>query len=170
MGGVVKRRGVGEVGFHVENLIRFHGSSGSEMRGWCGVVGVEKDPGAFAALRMTQKKKEHRFAEVLRLRSGRQRGITEGEKKKRRSVPRSSLGNLTPNPFQKTLTPGADAVPSPAERARVSRYSGDIEGKGNKFSLFLMGVPQSACSNDDRRRVGEANRVVSRFAETLPAN
>jgi hypothetical protein len=42
--------------------------------------------------------------------------------------------NLTPNPFQKTLTPqlgDADAVPSPAERARVNLYLGDIEGKGN---------------------------------------
>src|SRR5216683_7608188 len=41
-------------------------------------------------------------------------------------------GNLTPNPFLRTLTPGADAVPSPAKkRERVIRYSGDIEGKGD---------------------------------------
>ena len=40
--------------------------------------------------------------------------------------------NLTPNPFLRTLTPGADTVPSPAKkRARVIWYSGDIEGKGN---------------------------------------
>jgi hypothetical protein len=32
-----------------------------------------------------------------------------------------------------TLTPGADAVPSPAKkRARVNRYSGDIEGGTEK--------------------------------------
>jgi hypothetical protein len=34
-------------------------------------------------------------------------------------------------PSRSTLTPGADAVPSPVERERVIRYSGDIEGKGN---------------------------------------
>jgi len=43
-----------------------------------------------------------------------------------------ALKNLTPNPSLGTLTPGADAVPSPAERERVIWYLGDIEGKGNK--------------------------------------
>jgi hypothetical protein len=34
---------------------------------------------------------------------------------------------------KRTLTPGADAVPSPAEKlARVNRYSGDIEGGTEK--------------------------------------
>jgi hypothetical protein len=48
------------------------------------------------------------------------------------------IKNLTPDPLplkrRSTLTPGADAVPSPAKkRARVIRYSGDMEGNREIF-------------------------------------
>ena len=53
--------------------------------------------------------------------------------------------NLTPNPFPRgedALTPGADAVPSPAKkRERVVRYSGDIEGRTEDVGwLVFLGV------------------------------
>ena len=48
--------------------------------------------------------------------------------------------NLTPAPFPRTLTPGEDAVPSPAKRARVIRYFRDIEGKGNQKKRKREGI------------------------------
>ena len=45
---------------------------------------------------------------------------------------RAVVGQSPLIPSCRTLTPGADAVPSPAERARVNRYSREIEGKGNQ--------------------------------------
>jgi hypothetical protein len=44
-------------------------------------------------------------------------------------------GNLTPNPLRRTLTPGEDAVPSPAKRARVIRYSRATPGKGDQKKM-----------------------------------
>ena len=59
-----------------------------------------------------------------------------GRDSSRLKPPNPFLGGAQkPNPptpsWRPFLTPGANAVPSPAERARVIRYSGDIEGKGD---------------------------------------
>ena len=44
---------------------------------------------------------------------------------------------LTPFPVKDTLTPGADAVPSPAKkRERVILYSGEIEGEPRKYGAM----------------------------------
>jgi len=49
---------------------------------------------------------------------------------------RTMRANLTPNPFPENLHPRGGRRSLSRERARVSRCSGDIEGKGNNRSGF----------------------------------
>ena len=77
--------------------------------------------------------------------------------------------NLTPNPFPRTLTPGADAVPSPAEQERVNRYSGDIEEERIPTLDEVFAVTAGKCGLNIELKGGGVEHQVAQIMQARGA-